>query len=253
MGKVICEQKSKKKSKKMSEALVERRCTSKTSSNANNLKRSKSVRASLRLIGNKILHHRNANELQMNNIQKSPSLSSIRDSVEFQRNYFNRENIRNLQHWNYPDSETIETILKTPINEHKIYKNQLTYLNFKKADFLKNKTKVSVSTPPSSIAPKAAAILQIPIRENCESSVSLRRKNVDGIVAGTESSGRRFSSRYGEECDLQGRLDSFAAFQRSTLRLSMNGAYHKRKGMNTAYRSSTSSRLFFFVKKKYLQ
>lgn len=247
MGKVIIsDQKSKKKSRKMSEVLVERRCTSKTSASANNLKRSKSVRASLRLIGNKILHHRNANELQMNTIQKSPSLSSIRDSVEFKRNYFNREAIKNLQNWNFADSDSIETILKTPINEHKVYKNQLTYLGFKKVDFLKNnKAKVTVSTPPSTIAPKAAAILQIPIREECEStSVPMRRKNVDGIVVRTESSGRRFYSRYGEECDLQGRFDNFAAFQRGTLRLSMNGGYHKRKGitLNTAYRSSTSSR-----------
>ncbi|GJQ72391.1 hypothetical protein Trydic_g3473 [Trypoxylus dichotomus] len=182
----------------------------------------------------------------MNTMQKSPSLSSIRDSVEFKRNYFNRETIRNLQNFDYPVRDSIETILKTPINEHRVYKNQLTYLGFKKVDFLKNsKAKVTVSTPPLTIAPKAAAILQIPIKEDCESStVSLRSKNVEGIVAGTESSGRRFSNQYGEECDLQGRLDSAAAFQRNTLRLSMNGAYHKRKGLslNTAYRSSTSSR-----------
>lgn len=250
MGKVIRALSNKKKSKKMSEILVERRSSNKTGTIANGLKRSKSVRASLRLIGNKLLHHKNADELQMNRIQKSPSLSSIRDSVEFKRNYFNKDTARNLHNWDHlEENDCIETILKTPINQNK--KNQLPYLNFKKTDFSKNgKTKMIVTTPPSTIAPKAAAILEIPIEENCEYSVPVLLRNID-IVGGTESSGRRFTSRYGEECDLQGRPDSFAAFQRSALRLSMNGTYHKRKGMTTftaANRSSTSSRSFHFLR-----
>ncbi|KAK4874872.1 hypothetical protein RN001_014232 [Aquatica leii] len=156
----------------------------------NPIKRSKSVRASLRLIGNRFMHK----EPEIK-IQKSPSMSSLqnRRSYEWHRNFVNDAKTI-LEH------TPIETILKTPTNA-KFSKSQLLNFGFKKIES-KNKNKdVLVSRPPVNVAPKAAAILQIPIKEKCEL----------------------------EECDLQGRLEEIRGIQRSSLRLSMMTA--KRKPM----------------------
>lgn len=87
-----------------------------------NLKRSKSVRASLRMIGNRFLHHNNKEKLP-----RSPSLQSL----GFERHQ-------------------VETILKTPQPEPKPTK-------CKKTDQV-----IPFTQPPPVVAPKAAAVLHIP-------------------------------------------------------------------------------------------
>lgn len=157
------------------------------------LKRSKSVRASLRFIGARFLHkHQEAAMV------KTPSMSSLH---EYKRNFFE-----------YSLIPEVETILKTPMVKEK-------------------KKKKVVSTPPPVVAPKAAQILQIPVKENYE-PVSLQPDGFDGITM-----------RNGVECHRQGRFQEFGydyrqnGFYRNTLRLSMTTSRRR----NTLV-ASTSSR-----------
>lgn len=172
-----------KNNKKMSQ----RKSTTTASSSKITLKRSKSVRASLRSISTRFLHHK-SDELLPPPMQKSPSLSSLKENTtrnDFKRNYFstNFENLKKIDfrffdtHNNNRDM--VETILKTPQdisinsgssnsnnnnNNSKPFKSHLI-MGFKKKDFI-------LSTPPSIVAPKAAAVLHIPIKENCETTTT---------------------------------------------------------------------------------
>lgn len=156
-----------------------------------NLKRSKSVRASLRMIGNRFLHH---------NKDKPPRSPSL----------------QNLCY----EHHQVETILKTPQPEPKI------------------RPKIPFTTPPPVVAPKAAAVLQIPI-EHCGGRHSW------------------FLHKNWRECDLQGRFsellvegggdggnnngENHQRFHRGSLRLSIM-AKRRQGGWNPAAFSSTSSR-----------
>lgn len=150
-----------KSDKKMSELIERRRSSSCIASH--NLKRSKSVRESLRIIGTKFLHQRHE-------VTKSPSLSDIHEQRDEDNNYNKyivKENFNN----------EVETILKTPMvnTKQKSNKTQLpSYLSFKKVDFLSSSSKrhetpaLILSEMPEVVAPKAAAILEIPLKEHCQ-------------------------------------------------------------------------------------
>lgn len=160
-----------KENKRMTEVTTERRKNVQ-------LKRSKSVRASLRMIGNRFLHH---NKNQQEKLPRSPSLQNI--------------GYERLQ---------VETILKTPQPELK--------MRPKKAE------QVTFTTPPSLVAPKAAAVLQIPSESIC------LRGTVEEHCTGRHS---WFLHKNWRECDLQGRFDelveggSNGGFHRGSLRLSI--------------------------------
>ncbi|KAF5288548.1 hypothetical protein FQR65_LT12001 [Abscondita terminalis] len=158
----------------------------------NPIKRSKSVRASLRLIGNRLMHKETETK-----IQKSPSLSALhnRRSFEFHRNFLN--DTKTI----FENSNPIKTILKTPASGTKFAKSQLLNFGFKKI-----KDDLLVSQPPVNVAPKAAAILQIPYE--CQ------------------------------ECDLQGRTNGAShGIQRGSLRLSMMTAKRKPTSRNHSFSS----------------
>ncbi|XP_068913325.1 ankyrin repeat and fibronectin type-III domain-containing protein 1 isoform X2 [Tenebrio molitor] len=189
--------------KKMADLIAERRKSS-------HLKRSKSVRASLRFIGARFLSHK-SDEVPM---QKTPSMSSLHD---YQRNLYEYSML--------PDvfvKEPVETILKTPM----VRLDQKMKLGFHRA----KKDKV-VSTPPPVVAPKAAQLLQIPIKENCE-PISL------------QPDGNGFHKN-GMECHRQGRYEEFGydyrhnGFYRNTLRLSIVNPRRKNNVRNSSF-SATS-------------
>lgn len=204
MGKVS---KPKNQNTKGSDMLTERRKmgpgTVQTS-----LKRSKSVRASLRLIGSRILHKNNEN--RPNGLQKSPSMHSL---ITGRKDYFMLPNVF--------EREPAETILKTPM------------------------TGVKITTPPSVVPPKAAAMLQVPLKENRET------------VCYREEKESWFLHRNGRRCDLNGRFDDLdtafrsEGFQRTSLRLSIT-TKRRNAVWNNSF-SSTSSRfkigVFFFNEK----
>lgn len=210
------ENKNKIKSKMSSE--VDHRRSSGVSSHVN-LRRSKSVRESLRIIGTKFLHHRH-------DVQKSPSLTNITDEDN------------NYQKFIY-ENGGIQTILKTPMDKPIFPKNK-NY--FKNLDFLhKNKqTDFLVSDIPETIAPKAAALLEIPLKENVSSKTSsyamykakrcskLSESDVDKI----------------EEEDIIEELKMHDSnFSRNSFRLSMST---KRKNWSS-FTSSTSSMYSVFL------
>ncbi|KAK5640728.1 hypothetical protein RI129_009275 [Pyrocoelia pectoralis] len=117
----------------------------------NPIKRSKSVRASLRLIGNRFLQHKeNDSELQ-----ESPSMNNLKDhrrSLEIQRNLIN-------------DAKSCEIL--APPSKH----TKSQYFGLRKTDSLKHgkDNDLFISELPPNVAPKAAAVLQIPLKEGFES------------------------------------------------------------------------------------
>ncbi|XP_049817765.1 uncharacterized protein LOC109604148 isoform X2 [Aethina tumida] len=179
MGKVTF----KKDERKMDEFVSERR-------KAVSLKRSKSVRASLRSIGTKLLIGKSNNNV----MEKTPSMGSLVEYRDLKSSYYIRETCTH---------QTVETILKTPMPKHKAHAKQKKKL----ADF-------HTTTPPSTIAPKAAQLLQIPLKENCE-PVNLRQ-NFHAVD---------FDYRHG-------------GFQRTSLRLSMTTK--RKQERNSAIYSSTT-------------
>lgn len=154
------------------------------------LKRSKSVRASLRSIGTKLLIGKSNNNV----MEKTPSMGSLVEYRDLKSSYYIRETCTH---------QTVETILKTPMPKHKAHAKQKKKL----ADF-------HTTTPPSTIAPKAAQLLQIPLKENCE-PVNLRQ-NFHAVD---------FDYRHG-------------GFQRTSLRLSMTTK--RKQERNSAIYSSTT-------------
>lgn len=199
----------KKPTKTMADVITERR-------KPHHLKRSKSVRASLRFIGTKFLtNHKTTEET----IHKTPSLSSLHD---YKTTYFNAGDSRH-QFPVVPDfyaKEPVETILKTPMMKLEVKPRP------------KKSEKIKITTPPPVIAPKAAQILQIPVKENYE-PLSLI---TEGELIG-DSNG--FVCQNGLQC--RGKdYDEFNfdyrhnGFHRTTLRLSMIGGT-KRKGRNSSF------------------
>lgn len=137
------------KTNKMAEIIAERRKAGDT------LKRSKSVRASLRFFGSKLLSHKSSSE---NSITKVKSLSNFTD-FKHQRD-IRRSTSHDGSYLYGPNNDFIKEQAriapKTVITEKD------------KAMKMKQKNKIKVTTPPILIAPKAAQLLEIPIKENLE-------------------------------------------------------------------------------------
>ncbi|VEN51533.1 unnamed protein product, partial [Callosobruchus maculatus] len=174
-----------RKYKKMSEAVTERRKSSDI------LKRSKSVRASLKLIGHKIMHHKN--------MQKTPSMTNLH---EFKRSLSCGEEPTTNTLSILPEfyaRQAVETILKTPIPEPKLKQK---------------KEKVKLSTPPTLVAPKAAQVLQIPPVKEKSDTVTL----VESERTLSEFSGSRTTT------NVEVRT---GGFHRSSLRLSLVASRRK--------------------------
>lgn len=246
-----------KKIKRMSQRKTT--STTTTTSSKVNLKRSKSVRASLRSISTRFLHHKNEELLtttSTSNMHKSPSLSSLKENTgsstrsttfDFKRNYFatNFENLKKIdfhhlfdhhhhhhhqqQHKN--NREMVETILKTPQDVATTHKKpHHLIMGFKRKDF-------HLSTPPTIVAPKAAAILQIPIKENGE-NMEINQENFN------QNNNNMFN-----KFDEHEMYDH--NFHRNTLRLSITS-----KARRTSLFHSTSMFhfiLFYFISFSYLQ
>lgn len=244
MGKINKTLLKRNNNKKMSEVISDRRRIP-----TNQLKRSKSVRASLRLIGNRFLHQKDNDVSKM---QKSPSMSNLRDhrrSLEFKRNFFNGTHQESFQYLpSFFEKEPVETILKTPVTStnEKVSKSQLIHFGFRKIDSLRNKEKIGqqllLSQPPPVVAPKAAAVLQIPIKENCE-PVFFRGEMM------RESFQSWTPHKNGKECDTQGRLKEFSGgshafngLQRTSLRLSITSR-RKSSMWNTSFSTSSMCNL----------
>lgn len=222
----------------MSDILTELRKPSTTNA-ASGLKRSKSVRASLRLIGNRFLHHKNQENRE--NMHKSPSLQNLNENKrEFKRNYFNGEHVRK-EYAMLPDmygKQPVETILKTPMVDPRECKSQRVVVSHAPSEHeaLSHAREV---TPHGIIAPKAAALLQIPIQGNHKDACF--RKDLHAEHQSW------FLHRNGKGYDLEGRFSELepgcranGGFHRTSLRLSMISK--KRTGTwNTTF-SSTSSR-----------
>lgn len=191
------------KKKKMSE-LIERR---RSSVNQHNLRRSKSVRESLRIIGTKFLHQRHE-------VTKSPSLSNITDEDNNYEKFF--------------DENEVQTILKTPMDKPKKHYFHLDFLG-------KHKSDLHLDIP-EMVAPKAAALLEIPIRENC--------CNANGTGTKKQYAHKKRISKFSEsEIDkIDEEVDSLEDlkndFSRGSFRLSMSV---KRRNTMWSSFSSTSS------------
>ncbi|CAH0563969.1 unnamed protein product [Brassicogethes aeneus] len=164
------------KKKKMAEIVTERK-------KSITLKRSRSVRASIRSIGTKLLSGKNSD----NFMNKTPSLSSLHEA---QSAYYKQDH--------YYLKENVETILKTPMPDEQ--KQQKPFIKIEK---IKRKEKdVRITTPPSNIAPKAAQLLEIPFKKQ---TVQLRNQEGNEDV-------------FTNQVTLDYRQNRF---QRSTLRLSI--------------------------------
>lgn len=202
------------KPNKMLEMLSERR---KNNPISTHLKRSKSVRASIRSIGNKLLLQKNTQNMSPLS-QKSASISNLA-KCNFKRNLLNSNLDSGQNDIRYPvifEKEPVKTILKTPMiysNDQKVCKNQLAVLGFKKDQLGKNKEQLEhnlmLTTPPAKVAPKAAAVLEIPIKENCEPIFYRKEKAVDR---------RLLSQRQSLIIEKYGKSDGF---NRNSFRLSM--------------------------------
>lgn len=225
MGKI---NKTNKPEKKMSDILTERR---KSATNiTSGLKRSKSVRASLRLIGNRFLHH-HKNQENRENMQKSPSLQSLNENKrDFKRNYFNGEHIKKEYEGNIMlpgvyEKQPVETILKTPRVE-----NSRSHLMMG----------VNRKNEHHHVKTMGATVLhQLPIEEDRE------RLCFRGDVVESRHQSWFLHHNRGTGYDLEGRFSELepgyrAGFHRTSLRLSITSK--RRNGMWNSSFSSTSSR-----------
>lgn len=182
---------------KMAEIIAERRKA------GDPLKRSKSVRASLRFIGNKFLHHKSNNE-SMTKVKSLSNLTEFKQKRDFKRSISHDES-RNII-FSLPDDyvkEPVKINSKTTVGE------------IGKSVGAKLKNKFKITTPPPVIAPKAAQILQIPIQENLE-PVSLQSEHF--IYNNTVSAKH-------QEYDVESQYTNYEyrrnVFQRNTFRLSL--------------------------------
>ncbi|KAL3273709.1 hypothetical protein HHI36_015139 [Cryptolaemus montrouzieri] len=235
MGKVKEKLKDKKK---MADLVTERR-------NSSNLKRSKSVRASLRSIGSKLLHpgkNQSENQRKVEILHKSTSLSNLDEKRREMKKTFLQSGSEFQPSVLFPPN----TILKTPVNNSVGKKS-------KKKDpksFLEYHFPVVPSVP--QIPPKAAQILQIPIKENFE-PISLRYDQVSGGATQRDLKGNFSHVSYHQGIDrirkkgidvLRGSFEDSGLdyrqnrFQRSSIRLSMTKRRnHVRNYSFTAFQS----------------
>lgn len=235
------------KKRKMADLIAERRTSA-------NLKRSKSVRASLRSIGTKIFNHGKSyaeNQRKVEALQKATSLSNLEESrKEFKKNIYKSES--EFQ----PDMIfSANTILKTPVNNTKDKRQRKKeYKQYLEHHF------PCVPSPPANVPPKAAQILQIPIKENFE-TVNFRYEQVFGGVQQHREDLTQYSCRQGTDRgrkmsvdDARGIYEDYAAdyrmnrFHRSSIRLSMVKRRTHARNYSMAVASSEffrfSSRLF---------
>ncbi|XP_030754413.1 uncharacterized protein LOC115881170 isoform X2 [Sitophilus oryzae] len=212
------------KSKKMADVVTERRKNV-------TLKRSKSVRASLRFISTKLLN-KNINNNNITHtkdllkLNKTPSMSSLQD---YQKSDHTEGFIESF----YPRNQPVETILKTPMIKVDNKSNSRAFkrtekLNKNRRDQLDGHLKLS--TPPSLVAPKAAQLLQIPSIANKQFS---SMENLDQKVIRRWVRNEKYS-HHGKTGD-RGEDYWSSGFQRGALRLSITT---KRK--NGARNSSLS-------------
>lgn len=183
--------------------------------NHTNLRRSKSVRESLRLIGTKFLHK--------HDVRKSPSLSNISDEDIFDFD------------------GGIQTILKTPMDHPVSKKHGLFHFDFfnGRKDF---------TELPEVVAPKAAALLEIPLKDN-----RLQQPNgKNGQTAYALYRAKRVSKLSESEADKIdeeedgveeyrkefGEFDGTQSFHRNSFRLSMSTK--RRNTMWTSYSTSST-------------
>lgn len=227
------------------------------------LKRSKSVRASLRYIGTKFLnpkhhhhHHPSSENVQENEqlLKKSPSMSSLHDYNK--RNYFlHHENNKMCRE--YPDyfqnePTSVETILKTPMVQQQQRCKKLPTKNKRIVNQMDGM--LVFSSPPSIVPPKAAAILHIPQKENCEPSSSSyfggkTVSNSDGVFLRNTNycrencydefdfDYRRFNNNHNNKNSNSG------AFHRTSLRLSITSKRRNNNLRNSSFSSSVTSTL----------
>lgn len=127
------------------------------------LKRSKSVRASLRFIGHKLLHHK-PNDDSITKVKSLSNLTDFKNKRDFKRS-ISHDDSQSLI-FSLPDIYVREP-LKPNSRNSPIERDKKTKI--------KQKDKYKITTPPALIAPKAAQLLQIPIKENSE-PVSLQRE-----------------------------------------------------------------------------
>lgn len=190
-----------------------------------NLKRSKSVRASLKSIGAKLLNN-NSSPVRRELLNKTPSMTSLQE-------FYRPENTKPFR-LHRPTS--IETILKTPMIN--LDKNAAVGKPFKIVEKLnKNKRdlldghQVKISTPPEVVAPKAAQLLQIPsgVWDSNDFKQPLKRI-------------------YSEKCVQHGKFSEFNydyrnnGFQRNQLRLSITGRRRKRTTNSNSSHSDDESK-----------
>lgn len=135
----------KHKPNKMADMIAERRKA------GDPMKRSKSFRASLRIIGNKFLNHKSNEE----NMLKVKSLSNLTDFIhkkDFKRSISHDDSYL----YTSPDPE-----IKDPVT------SKIVIVDLDKIR-KKQKQKFKITTPPPVIASKAAQIFDISVRENLE-------------------------------------------------------------------------------------
>lgn len=213
--------------KKMADIITERRKA------GDPLKRSKSVRASLRFIGSKLLNHK-SNDNSISKVKSLSNLSDFKNKSDFKRSISHDES------YLYGSSNIF--ITKQPITNSETVATKPEKIKMKK------KNKIKITTPPLRIAPKAAQILEIPIKENLE-PLSLQCEPFwrydDKSVSDTN--GNRVNA---DNLNVEYRR----AFHRNTLRLSL--APSKRKNFRNTLASEPPSEysfltfLCFFIKLK---
>lgn len=204
------------KTNKMAEIISERRKAGET------LKRSKSFRASLRFFGSKLLHHKSNGD----SITKVKSLSNLTD-FKHKREF--KRSISHDESYLYGSSNIyiIEPPKILPNND--IEKDKMIKV--------KQKKKFKVTTPPIIVAPKAAQILEIPIKENLE-PLSLQCEpfwsNNNFVSDKNENSVNKNTLNFDYRRN---------AFHRNTLRLSL--APSKRKNFRNSLATEFPSRYSF--------
>lgn len=182
----------KPKSYKMAEIIAERKKA------GDPLKRSRSFRASLRFIGNKLLNQK-SNDACMIKVKSLSNITDFKNKKDFKRSISHDDSYLHTL-----PNVFIREPLKTSVKTETDKKNRL-----------QNKNKLIITTPPPVIAPKAAQILKIPIKENLEPvslqcELFLRNKN-------------EFVSENSEETDGTDFVNNEYrnGFQRNTFRLSL--------------------------------
>lgn len=197
--------------KKMADVITERRKVE------DPLKRSKSVRASLRFIGSKLLSHK-SNENSITKVKSLSNLTDFRNKRDFKRSISHDES------YIYGSANIFvqEPIIGSECKQEKMK--------------MKKKNRIKITTPPLRIAPKAAQILEIPIKENLE-PLSLQCEPFwrydDNIISDKNANSVKTNNP---------NVEYRTSFHRKTLRLSL--APSKRKHFRNMTASEPPSRYF---------